>query len=168
MFVKITDTDWFNTIRTNEMTKANFWTPGKKTQHFDKGELILFKQHHKKNVKGEDGLIVGGGYVKEFSVMPIEKAWTRFGAMNGASKEVFFDKVIRYRKNNKHNDKSEENIEIGCLVLEHVFCLPHSEYIDAQKEIDGFKWNRCWVSGHKIKDMGVESQLTQKLNPYLV
>ncbi len=164
--VKITDNEWFNYIKDNKMTEVNFWMPAGRNINYEVGELVLFKQHCRIGDDNAQGLIVGGGFAKDFYIKPINEVWESLGQKNAVeTKEGFYNRIIQYRKNNGNEDN--DKIEVGCLILEGVFCFKEGRYIDAEKEIKDFTWSKSIVTGKIITDESVKESLIKAIITHL-
>ena len=78
MYVGITDSDWFKTLKEQNCEEVNFWKPGGNTNFraIEEGSLFLFKLH------SPNDYIVGGGLFLKFSILPSSLAWEAFGFTN--------------------------------------------------------------------------------------
>ena len=77
-WVGVTDTDWFEQLRSIKPVEVNFWQPsGRRPANLAAGTPFLFKLHSPRN------FIVGGGYFLRFSALPLQLAWEAFGINNG-------------------------------------------------------------------------------------
>jgi putative restriction endonuclease len=115
-FVAVTDGDWFEFLSNKpDLDEVNFWQPGGTStfKRLDVGEPLLFKLH------APDNRIVGGGYFRAFSQLPISLAWEAFGEKNGvASLEEMRERTAKYRR---IRPNPQEDYTIGCVILQDPF-----------------------------------------------
>ena len=74
-FLGITDNNWFDYLRRNQITdEVNFWVPSApQHRHVEPGSLWLLKLHSPLN------FIAGAGVFMHYSVLPLQMAWDAFG-----------------------------------------------------------------------------------------
>ena len=124
MFVGVTDGDWHNFLSAlPDIDEVNFWQPTGSTrfQALSPGELFLFKLHSPQNV------IVGGGVLGHFSLLPVSLAWAAFEEKNGArSLEEMRRRIEKYRR---QPSERLEDYTIGCILLEQPFFFPKDLWI---------------------------------------
>ena len=148
IYVGVTDNDWFSVLQTNEIKTANFWRPGKSAfKALDEGGLFLFKLHAPYN------FIVGGGYFKAYNRETIKSAWDNYGVGNGTlTLKELEDRLngLRYK-----NYIDNEEIKIGCIILEDCFYLKQEDWINVPED-----WKSCIVSG---KSYNTDSKYGQDL-----
>ena len=129
IFVGVADAQMIAQFRSRSFDEVNFWTPS--TAGFKAlkpGDLFLFKTH------APDDKIVGGGTFARSAVLPVDLAWHVFGQKNGMrSYEAFAEKIRRYRVKNQI---SQENPQIGCIVLTQPFFFPAEDPMDAPADWD--------------------------------
>lgn len=156
--IRLTDNAWFVFLKNKGYKEVNFWSPSGRNTNFENGELVLFKKHKNSKDEDADGLIVGGGFVKDFYIKPTEEVWNTLGDKNGcATKDDFYEIINEYRKRTGNLD----NNDVGCLILENVFYL--QEGIDAEKEIPHFTWSKSIVRGKTIKEEDVKEALLKAI-----
>ena len=122
MYVGVTDFDWYSMLKEENCDEVNFWTPGGGNfKVLKENELFLFKLHAPRN------FIVGGGFFVRFSSLPSYLAWDAFERKNGVTSLSELDKRIRkYRSKNR---MSEENPQIGCIILTEPFFFDEIDWI---------------------------------------
>jgi putative restriction endonuclease len=136
IYLGVTDTEWFNYLRTKNPEDVNFWQPGGSSAFriLELGAPFLFK------LKSPINAIGGVGFFASHSFLPLSIAWDYFGDRNGcASYNAFRSKIIRYR-NKKGID--ENNPVIGCIVLTEPVFFPKDEWIEVPDS-----WNKNIVQG---------------------
>jgi putative restriction endonuclease len=123
-YVGITDSDWFESLRSQpHLDEVNFWRPSGKQpfKALRPGELFLFKLH------SPNDYIVGGGIFAHYSALPINLAWESFGKSNGAGTLLDMRRqVARYRHEHDH---PMTDYTIGCILLTQPFFLPERSWI---------------------------------------
>ena len=136
MYVGLTDSDWFRTLKALGCEEINFWRP-KDTRSLTaitEGDLFLFKLH------SPDDYIVGGGVFLKFSLLPTSLAWDAFGCANGASSlEEFRKRIYKYRKTDRLSDPDPQ---IGCIILSMPFFLDERDWIPVPEG-----WGKSIVQG---------------------
>lgn len=128
-FVAITDKDWFEFLRQRpELTEVNFWQPGggRQFRALEPGQPLLFKLHY------PDHYIAGGGFFATFSILPVSLAWSTFGVQNGVPTYVDMRKRIEFYRRVEPN--TQEDYEIGCIILEDPFFLDKHHWIEAPSD----------------------------------
>ena len=136
MYVGITDSDWFKTLKELNCEEVNFWKPGGKTNFraVDEGNLFLFKLH------SPNDYIVGGGIFLKFSILPSSMAWDAFGISNGAKSLLeLTNRIYRYRNSDRLSDPDPE---IGCIILSTPFFLDEKDWIPVPEG-----WGKSIVQG---------------------
>ena len=128
-FVGVTDFEWFTYLSSLPgIDEVNFWQPGGK-QHFrtlSPGEPFLFKLHSPRD------FIVGGGFFAHSSVLPVSLTWEAFGEKNGASS---FEEMRRLIEKHRHiASSSDEDYQIGCILLEQPFFLRERDWIQVPSD----------------------------------
>ena len=126
----VTDSDWWRFIATdNSLTEVNFWQPGggRPFRVLQRGEPFVFK------TKWDDGnRLVGGGYFEGFVRLKISEAWDFFGHGNGVhSLDEMRERVGKYRR---QAILSNEDPEVGCVLLNDVRILPAGLQVDAPSD----------------------------------
>lgn len=126
LLVAVTDNDWFEFLAgLGELDEVNFWNPGGRSlSRLDPGTPVLFKLHHPYNH------IVGGGFFRVFSVLPLSMAWDAFGRKNGAESLERMRALIERHKPVEQLDPREDYL-IGCTVLVDPFFLDRSDWVAA-------------------------------------
>ncbi len=123
LFVGVTDFDWFDFLRSQkDIDEVNFWQPSgnRNFRALAAGEPFLFKLHSPNN------FIVGGGFFRHFSIVPVSLAWEAFDVRNGARDLVEMrTRVERYRK----QSNPQEDYNIGCILLGAPFFFPEPGWI---------------------------------------
>ena len=129
LYIGVTDNDWYSFLsQLSGVDEVNFWQPGGNQlfKALAPGELFLFKLHSPKN------FIVGGAFFTHSSLLPINLAWEAFGAKNGAvTFDVMRSRAAKYRRN---KDPNQRDFTIGCILLQHPFFLPQSDWIPAPSD----------------------------------
>jgi len=124
LYVGVTDNEWYRFLsHLPNVEEVNFWQPGGNQlfKALKPGELFLFKLH------SPDNFVVGGGFFTHSSLLPVSLAWEAFGQKNGAATfEEMRSKIARLRSG--HVDPNED-FKIGCIILQHPFFLPRSDWI---------------------------------------
>jgi len=143
-FIGVTDLDWFNHLSgIPEIDEVNFWQPsgnrGFKT--LNPGEPFLFKLH------SPNDFIVGGGFFAHNSILPLSLAWEAFYEKNGAqSAQEMRERIRKYRKT---LSITNEDFQIGCILLEQPFFFGKDEWIKVPKD-----WSPNIVQG-KTYDLSI-------------
>jgi putative restriction endonuclease len=143
-YVGVTDSKWFNLLRTiKDLDEVNFWQPGGNQvfRSLKPKELFLFKLKYPVNK------IVGGGFFAYSNVLPISLAWDSFGIKNGAMSLQEMRNIIGRLKTNKANLSTD--YKIGCILLEQPFFLPENQWIPVPD------WSPSIVQG-KGYDLSIE------------
>jgi putative restriction endonuclease len=121
-FLGITDNNWFDYLRRNQITdEVNFWVPSApRHRYVEPGSLWLFK------LKAPLNFIAGAGVFMHYSVLPLQMAWDVFGIGNGVpTVDALRIAIMRY----KHPGADSWNINVGCAVLDQVVYLPRELWI---------------------------------------
>jgi putative restriction endonuclease len=125
-YVAITDSDWFSFLsQSAPLDEVNFWQPsaGRRFRALEPGGPFLFKLHSPKNY------IVGGGFFRYFTTLPVSFAWRAFTTKNGAqSEQEMRARIGRYRR---LSPPSAEDYEIGCILLQSPFFFREEDWIPA-------------------------------------
>jgi len=125
-YVGITDWDWFTYLSSDELSEeVNFWRPSgdRAFRALEIGEPFLFKLHSPRN------FIVGGGFFRYFTGLPVSFAWSAFGTHNGAKTEhEMRTRIERYRR---FYAGSSEDYQIGCILLQSPFFFKEDDWIPA-------------------------------------
>ncbi len=129
--VAVTDTDWYRRLRglalLGQLDEVNFWRPSAAAFHaLSLGEILLFKLHAPHN------LIVGGGFFRHTSTLPVATAWEIFGQANGVATEG--ELLTRLRKLSR-NPGLELADPITCIVLSEPFFLASDAEIPCPPEL---------------------------------
>jgi putative restriction endonuclease len=129
--------------------EVNFWQPGGKQlfKTLAPGELFLFKLHSPLNC------IVGGAFFTHASLLPINLAWEAFGKKNGAP--TFEEMRARAMKYRRGKDANPWDFTIGCVLLQHPFFLPQSDWIPSPAD---FSLNIVQGKGYDLES-GTGKQL---------
>ena len=109
LYLGVTDTNWFNYLRTINPEDVNFWQPGGSSSFrvLEPGAPFLFK------LKSPINAIGGVGFFVSHSLLPLTMAWNFFGNRNGCETYTELKHMIqKYRK-----DEKDINPVIGCIVL---------------------------------------------------
>ncbi len=129
IYVGITDKDWFDFLsQRQDIDEVNFWQPGGNRQFhtLQVGEPFLFKLHAPNN------FIVGGGFFRHSSLLPISIAWNAFEEKNGvATLEDMRHRLAKYRR---VNENPREDYSIGCIILGDLFYLEQKDWIPVPKD----------------------------------
>ena len=136
MYVGITDSDWFKTLKELKCEEVNFWKPGGKTNFkaVEEGSLFLFKLH------SPNDYIVGGGLFLKFSILPSSLAWEAFGYTNGAtSLSELNQRIYKYKRTDRLSDPDPQ---IGCIILSTPFFLDEKDWIPVPEG-----WGKSIVQG---------------------
>jgi putative restriction endonuclease len=135
-YVGITDWDWYSYLSAQPLLdEVNFWRPSGERQFraLQVGEPFLFKLHSPRN------FIVGGGFFRYFTGLPVSFAWTTFGMKNGAQTEQEMRaRIERYRR---FYAGSAEDYQVGCILLQDPFFFAPDEWIPASD------WDQNIVQG---------------------
>jgi putative restriction endonuclease len=121
-FLGITDNDWFDYLRRNQITdEVNFWVPSApQHRHVEPGSLWLFKLHSPLD------FIAGVGVFMHYSVLPLQMAWDAFGIRNGVpTLDAFRNAIMRH----KQPGADSWNTDVGCAVLDQVVYLPRELWV---------------------------------------
>ena len=128
-FVGVTDGDWHQFLSEQPgIDEVNFWQPsgGNGFKVLGIGAPFLFKLHWPDNV------IVGGGFFASYSRLPVSLVWDTFGVKNGApTYAVMRSRIEKYRK---IVPTPREDYEIGNIILQDPFFLPHEHWIPAPSD----------------------------------
>lgn len=148
MYVGVTDSDWYNMLKTENCDEVNFWRPGSSNfKALDENEMFLFKLHSPYDY------IVGGGFFVKFSIIPSYLAWDAFGIKNGTRSLVELnDRINRYRKS---NNIVQNNPQIGCIILTEPFYFDEKDWIPVPTD-----WKRSIVQG---KTYNTDTAIGKKL-----
>jgi putative restriction endonuclease len=134
-FVGVTDNDWFDFLSRRQPDEVNFWKPG--TQSFSAlsvGEPFLFKLHSPHN------FIVGGGFFRHYTRLPLSMVWKVFGEKNGAEDDrSFAENILRYVSEERRHAADPE---VGCIILVAPVFFPREAWIPAPRD-----WSPNIVSG---------------------
>ena len=120
-WVGLTDSDWFDHLRSREPDEVNFWQPsaGRRAVRLDAGAPFLFKLHSPRN------FVVGGGFYVRYSALPARLAWEAFGDKNGAPDYATLrERIVHYR-----NALVSGDPVIGCNILNAPFFLEENDWI---------------------------------------
>lgn len=131
LVVAVTDSDWFNLLRTQTLLKeVNFWAPSDKSfRALQPGELFLFKLHAPVNK------IVGGGVFAYATSLPLSLAWEAFGISNGArTLAEMRRRIAKYRRAGA-DDRSD--FPIGCRILTQPFFFEEHDWLPVPKSWSG-------------------------------
>jgi putative restriction endonuclease len=121
-FLGITDNNWFNYLRRNQITdEVNFWVPSARPRmHVEPGSLWLLKLHSPLN------FIAGAGVFMHYSVLPLQMVWDAFGIRNGVpTLDAFRTAIMRH----KRAGADSWNTDVGCAVLDQVVYLPRELWV---------------------------------------
>ncbi len=143
-FVGVTDNNWFRFLSSlSEIDEVNFWQPSGRTRFgaLKPGQPFFFKLHSPLNY------IVGGGFFAHSTILPISLAWEAFGIKNGASSLNEMRK--RLEKYRRISSISQEDYQIGCILLEQPFFFEQDEWISVPSD-----WSSNIVRG-KTYDLTV-------------
>ena len=145
-WVGITDSDWFNKLRSHDFDEVNFWQPSwSAPRRMEAGWPFLFKLHSPQNY------VVGGGFFVRFTAMPSFLAWHAFGEKNGVSTlEELLRRVEKYRK----SPQSAADL-IGCNLLTNPFFFEEDDWIPIPKDWPrssqrGYTYNTETVTGVEL------------------
>lgn len=135
MFVGVTDSEWFNILKSMQCDEVNFWIPSAKSfKVLKSNELFLFKLHSPNNY------IVGGGYFVNYSILPTFLAWEAFGVKNGTdSLENLNRAVLKYKR---RSNIRKPDLQIGCIILTEPFFFDRENWIPVPDN-----WKNNIVSG---------------------
>ena len=136
MYVGITDSDWFKTLKEQNCEEVNFWKPGGNTNFraIEEGSLFLFKLH------SPNDYIVGGGLFLKFSILPSSLAWEAFGFTNGATSFLELKKrIYKYKRTDRLSDPDPQ---IGCIILSTPFFFDEKDWIPVPEG-----WGKSIVQG---------------------
>jgi len=133
-YLGVTDSGWFNFLRTKNPEDVNFWQPGGKTNFrvLSSGAPFLFKLRHPLNAIG------GIGFFSSHTFLPINIAWDTFNVRNGCETfEEFRQMISVYRR-----DKSIINPTIGCIILTNPIFFRVEDWIETPSN-----WSKSIVQG---------------------
>lgn len=147
-WVGVTDGDWVRYLRSiPDLDEVNFWMPrgSRAFRALAVGEPFLFKLHSPHEV------IVGGGFFRHFTALPVSLAWEAFGPKNGAPDYATMRRrIARYRK---VPDATNEDYTIGCILLTSPFFFPKEAWIPIPPS-----WAKNIVQGKTYPVSGVEGR----------
>jgi len=145
-WVGVTDADWFGFLSAiPDLDEVNFWMPrGSRTfRALEVGEPFLFKLHSPQD------FIVGGGFFRHFTALPVSLAWEAFGTKNGAPDYATMRRrIARYRK---EQDSKNEDYTVGCILLTTPFFFPRQAWIPVPSS-----WAKNIVQGKTYPVSGAE------------
>ncbi len=105
----------------------------------------MFKLHSPQD------FIVGGGFFRHFTALPLSLAWEAFGPKNGAPDFATMRKrIARYRK---LPEATNEDFTIGCILLSNPFFFPEEAWIPIPPS-----WAKNIVQGKTYPFTGEEGQ----------
>lgn len=116
-YVGVTDHHWYKFLaERKDLSEVNFWRPRDKRRFgvISPGEFFFFKTH------APDSLIVGGGLLVDWELLPLSAAWEFYGPGNGAGSLDELRALIGGREGLRRN----EDPEIGCILLRDVTFFP--------------------------------------------
>lgn len=141
LYLGVTDTNWFNYLRSINPEDVNFWQPGGSStfKALEPGAPFLFK------LKSPVNAIGGVGFFISHSLLPLNTAWDYFGNRNGCESYTILQQMIRqYRK-----DERESNPVIGCIVLTDPIFFDTEDFIPVP---DSFHPNIMKGKTYSIED----------------
>ncbi len=143
-YVGITDSDWFNHLKSIQPDEVNFWRPLATTNFraIEPGAPFLFKLHH------PDNYIVGGGFYSGFTVIPVSMAWEAFGEKNGVADLQTLQ--ARIRKYKGKSGATSPDPEIGCVILSNPFFFDRQDWIPSPVD-----WSKNIVQGKTYSDIDI-------------
>jgi putative restriction endonuclease len=125
-WVAVTDREWFRFLHQRRgIDEVNFWQPGGVREFgiLSVGQPLLFKLHH------PDHFVVGGGFFRHATRLPVSLAWESFEHKNGAaSLDEMRRRIERYRR--VPPDPRAE-YTIGCILLQEPFFFDERDWISA-------------------------------------
>ncbi len=136
IYVGVTDSDWYNQLKSSDCDEVNFWRPGGNStfKALKPNELFLFKLHSPRDY------IVGGGFFVKFSILPTYLAWEAFGLKNGTKDILELNqRVEKYRAK---NNLLSTNPSIGCIILTEPFFFDEKDWIPCPSD-----WKPSIVQG---------------------
>jgi putative restriction endonuclease len=128
-WVAVTDRDWFRFLHERRgIDEVNFWQPGGEREFriLSIGQPLLFKLHY------PDHFVVGGGFFRHATRLPVSLAWESFEQKNGvASLEEMRRRIERYRR-----VPPDPRVEytIGCILLQEPFFFDQRDWIPAPRD----------------------------------
>jgi putative restriction endonuclease len=135
-FVGVTDQDWYEFLQAHpEQTEVNFWRPKDKSRFsaISPGEYFFFKLK-----AAAHNLVVGGGVLVGWELVPLSAAWEFYGPGNGAATLEEMRRLIgRHALLRPHDDP-----EIGCILLKDVSFFEEGGIAGPPPE-----WSRNLVQG---------------------
>jgi len=147
-WVGVTDGDWFRFLRSLPgVDEVNFWMPrGQRAfRALAVGEPFLFKLHSPQDY------VVGGGFFRHFTALPLSLAWEAFGPKNGAPDfATMRRRIARYRK---LPEATNEDYTIGCILLSSPFFFQEADWIPIPPS-----WARNIVQGKTYPFTGEEGR----------
>jgi len=135
LYVGITDTTWFENLRSLQADEVNFWQPGEHARppRIEVGSPFLFKLHHPYN------FITGGGFFAHTTRIPIRMAWNTFEEKNGASSYAELRQLIESKRGAR---PPSEDFDINCIILVKPFFFERKDWIPAPRD-----WSKPIVQG---------------------
>jgi putative restriction endonuclease len=131
-YVGLTDTEWFENLRSLQPDEVNFWKPsGRAFKALEPGAPFLFKLRRAR-------YIVGGGYFIRFTQLPVEITWDIFGQKNGLPDYESFRAAIQDYRQWQSNPRPE----VGSIVLSAPFFLDEDDWIPQPED-----WSSNLVQG---------------------
>lgn len=124
LWIGVTDSDWFEFLRSRRPDEANFWQPSGARQFraLAPGEPFLFKLHSPRNY------VVGGGFFVRHTALPCSLAWNAFTENNGVpTQALFLERIRKYRRAESGAPVSDP--VIGCNILAEPFFWPEDDWI---------------------------------------
>lgn len=121
IYVGVTDKNWYEQLKSENVDEVNFWNPGASPfRALKENELFLFKLHYPFNK------IVGGGFFVRYTQLPPFLAWDAFGRKNGTTSYAeLLKRIEKYRGRNNISETSQ----IGCTILTAPFWFEEQEWI---------------------------------------
>jgi len=125
-YLAVTDSDWFRHVSSlTDIDEVNFWIPGGRVTQYSVGTPWLFKLKR-------TSFIVGGGFFRYATRLPISTAWDYFGEKNGAQS---FNLLLRKITGNRAS-KTTDVTEIGCIMLSEPFFWTNENWLGVPVDWD--------------------------------
>lgn len=140
-YIGVTDSDWAEYLKNNEITRVNFWSKKKAFKVLEEGDYFFFLKKNSKKEKGERKLF-GYGIFEKFEVLNYRQAWTKYMTGNGCSDEDKFKAKIQKMYN------LNDEVSIGCSILKDVVFFDEPLYLSKLK----IKFANSIVSGKGINE----------------
>lgn len=125
-YIGITDNNWANFIRNNNISSVNFWCKKQSFKAIEEGDYFFFlkKNNDEEKKQKSERKLVGYGIFENFEVLNIDTAWDKYGIGNGCNNiELFTEKI-----NDMYNLNCNES-KIGSIILNNVVMFEEPIYL---------------------------------------